>query len=67
MEYFTYKDTRVELKYFVTFTQLLDFTDYQSLFEKRERYEKKQRSLFLCINTLGFESNLDSYLFHFEE
>ena len=26
--HFTYKDTRVELKHFVTFTQLLDFTDY---------------------------------------
>lgn len=49
MEYFTYKDTRVELKYFVTFTQLLDFTDYQSLFEKRERYEKNNVPYF-CIS-----------------
>lgn len=47
MEHFTYKDTRVELKYFVTFTQLLDFTDYQSLFEKRERYEKTTFPIFV--------------------
>lgn len=49
IEYFTYKDTRVELKYFVTFTQLLDFTDYQSLFEKRERYEKNNVPYF-CVS-----------------
>lgn len=48
MEYFTYKDTRVELKYFVTFTQLLDFTDYQSLFqENRERYEISTLPIFI--------------------
>lgn len=48
MEYFTYKDTRGELKYFVTFTQLLDFTDYQSLFqENRERYEISTFPIFV--------------------
>ena len=69
MENFMYKDAREELKLFVLFTQLLDFTDQTTrvYLKKIGNVMKNQRSLFLYINTLGFESNLDSHLFHFQE
>ena len=54
------------LQFYSTF-RLYRLLDYQSLFEKKGNVMKNQRSLFLYINTLGFESYLDSYLFHFEE